>query len=149
VQAYASKCAFLSTPSIYFSLKNKDIKENSKNFDIDESLKDKNWIYYDYRHPEEIPQELHNTFDFILIDPPFITEEVWTLYSKAIDMLKNENCKILLSTIDENKDMIKWLTNCDIRPYWPSIPNLVYQYSLYSNYEDEALNSLNPEIVMD
>jgi len=29
----------------------------------------------------------------------------------------------------------------------PSIPNLVYQYSFYVNYEDEACNVKNPEIL--
>ena len=32
------------------------------------------------------------------------------------------------------------------QPFKPSIPNLVYQYSLYSNYDDEELQKPNPEI---
>ena len=28
----------------------------------------------------------------------------------------------------------------------PSIPNLVYQYNLYSNYDDEDLQKINPEV---
>jgi hypothetical protein len=28
----------------------------------------------------------------------------------------------------------------------PSIPNLVYQYRLYTNYESSTLSQLNPEI---
>jgi 16S rRNA G966 N2-methylase RsmD len=79
VDRNATKCAFLSTPSIYFNLQNKEVKSNSKNFDIDENFgkKDKNFVYYDFNKPEDIPEELHHQFDFILIDPPFITEEVW------------------------------------------------------------------------
>jgi hypothetical protein len=57
-----------------------------------------------------------------------------------------EGGRILLSTIDENEAFIKELTGADRRVYRPSIPNLVYQYSLYSNYESEGLNSKNPEI---
>ena len=30
--------------------------------------------------------------------------------------------------------------------FQPSIPNLVYQYSLYTNYETEVFNEKNPEI---
>ena len=86
-------------------------------FDIDESLKDKNFVYYDFKLPENIPEELHHTFDFLVIDPPFITEEVWTLYSKAIDLLKAPDAKVLLSTIDENEEMIKRLTGCDKKSF--------------------------------
>jgi hypothetical protein len=51
-----------------------------------------------------------------------------------------------LSSIDENADMLKELLNVQKRTYRPSIPNLVYQYSFYSNYEDEKLLQVNEEI---
>ena len=50
----------------------------------------------------------NNIFDFVLADPPFITEEVWQKYAVAIKKLikKDQDGKIigniLLSTIDEN-----------------------------------------------
>jgi 16S rRNA G966 N2-methylase RsmD len=34
-------------------------------------------VFYDFNKPEDIPQELKNSFDMIVIDPPFITREVW------------------------------------------------------------------------
>ena len=36
----------------------------------------------------------------------------------------------------------------DVEPmvFRPSIPNLVYQYSFYTNYTDEAQMEKNPEI---
>ncbi len=60
-------------------------------------------------------------------------------------MLADEG-KILLSTIDENEAFIMELLGASKRAFRPSIPNLVYQYSLYSNYESEGLNNKNPEI---
>ena len=54
--------------------------------------------------------------------------------------------KILLSTIDENEPFILDLLGAKRRTFRPSIPNLVYQYSLYSNYDSEGLASKNPEI---
>ena len=74
---------------------------------------------------------------------------MWQKYADAVNLLKADDAKILLSTIDENEEMIKRLVNCDKWAFRPSIPNLVYQYSLYSNYTDEGLDTLNPEIVMD
>ena len=59
---------------------------------------------------------------------------------------KEGDTKILLTTIDENEKMIFELLGCKKRKFRPSIPHLVYQYSVYSDYESEALNKLNPEI---
>ena len=52
-----------------------------------------------------------------------------------------------MSSIDENKDMLNDLLGVGIKNYRPLIPNLVYQYSFFSNYDNEQLNELNPEVV--
>jgi hypothetical protein len=52
-----------------------------------------------------------------------------------------------LSSIDENKDMLNNLLGVEMKNYRPLIPNLVYQYSLFSNYDNDQLNELNPEVV--
>ena len=33
------------------------------------------YVFYDFNEPEELPKELCGSFDFVLIDPPFITRE--------------------------------------------------------------------------
>ena len=60
-------------------------------------------------------------------------------------MLKKEG-KILGSSIDENEKMLDDLLGMKRVTFRPSIPHLVYQYSLYANYEDSELNKVNPEI---
>jgi len=67
-------------------------------------LKDTNFVFYDFNHPENIPEELHHKFHLVVIDPPFITEEVWTKYQEASKLLLvEEGGHALLSTIDENE----------------------------------------------
>ena len=45
--------------------------------EYDEKFKtEKGFVFYDFNKPLEVSVE--GKFDFILIDPPFITEEVWT-----------------------------------------------------------------------
>ena len=44
---------------------------------------DAGWVKYDYKAPGDIPPALRGAFDAVVIDPPFITEEVWTLYAEA------------------------------------------------------------------
>lgn len=56
------KAVFLSTPSIYFSLKDKKVKENAKNLDFDTNFgkRDANFQFYDFNKAEELPAELHH-----------------------------------------------------------------------------------------
>ena len=50
------------------------MKANSWVFDLDDQWsKDAHYFKYDFNFPERIPAELHGTFDFVVIDPPFIT----------------------------------------------------------------------------
>lgn len=82
----------------------------------------------------------------VVIDPPFITRDVWELYTQTIKFLLKPGGKILLSTIFENKEMMKELLDVHPCKFQPSIPHLVYQYNFYVNYESEELNKMNPEI---
>jgi hypothetical protein len=71
------KVAFLSTPSIYFALSEAERKQCFV-FDYDKKWEsDRGFVFYDFNDQETLPKELHNTFDLVVIDPPFITREVW------------------------------------------------------------------------
>ena len=48
--------------------------------------------------------------------------------------------------LSHDRANIQELLDAKKRAFRPSIPNLVYQYSLYSNYESEGLLNKNPEI---
>eukprot|EP01016_Furgasonia_blochmanni_P029624 TRINITY_DN31062_c0_g2_i1.p1 TRINITY_DN31062_c0_g2~~TRINITY_DN31062_c0_g2_i1.p1 ORF type:complete len:184 (-),score=47.57 TRINITY_DN31062_c0_g2_i1:60-563(-) len=142
-----------STPSVYFCLTDENIKKQSYVFDIDKKFaSDPNFVYYDFSKPEDIPQNLENYFDLVLIDPPFITRDVWSKYTEAIKKLVTKDAdgnitgKLLLSSILENETMLSELLNVKKREFKPSIPNLIYQYNFYSNYESETLSKLNPEV---
>ena len=54
--------------------------------------------------------------------------------------------KLLLSTIPEHEGYLHVLLGCAQPRFRPSIPNLIYQYSLYVNYPSAPLSKLNPEI---
>ena len=75
---------------------------------------------------EELSPELHGVFDMVVIDPPFITREVWDKYAKCAKLILKPDGIFLISTIDENEEMIKELTGSDKKIFRPSIPNLVY-----------------------
>ena len=103
----ASKIAFLSTPSIYYSLDDEELKKTSKLFEVflqpitfyeyfffqfdTKFSKDPNFIFYDFAHPENLGKELEGVFDFLIIDPPFITRDVWTKALIFSKILKTKN----------------------------------------------------------
>jgi hypothetical protein len=150
-QRNGTKIAFVSTPSLFFSASG-ELQEKSMLFDYDEifTKKHKNVSKFDYRqfNEEDLKKQcLFKEFDFVVVDPPFITKEVWTEYAKFIRLIGKEDVKILGSSIEENKNMLNELLKLEIRNYQPSIPNLVYQYNFFSNYDDEELNKENSEII--
>ena len=141
------KVACISTPSIYYSLP-ETIRKNSKVFDIDLSFqRDPGFVYFDFNAPENIPQELCGFFDVVVIDPPFITREVWEKYARAIRIVGKGNARIILSSINENAGMLQELLGVLPCRFKPSIPHLVYQYNFFTNFEPCARAQVNPEII--
>eukprot|EP00245_Coleochaete_scutata_P005797 TRINITY_DN19669_c0_g1_i1.p1 TRINITY_DN19669_c0_g1~~TRINITY_DN19669_c0_g1_i1.p1 ORF type:complete len:183 (+),score=47.58 TRINITY_DN19669_c0_g1_i1:47-595(+) len=151
IEANATQVAFLSTPSLYFSLKSKQLKEQSYIFDLDTQFSRKaNFVRYDYNHPvDNIDSSLHHSFDCIVIDPPFITEEAWRKYSETAKLLLRDGGKVILSTIRENAPLLKEILQVEPQVFQPSIPNLVYQYAIFTNYTSHHLAQPNPEIPCD
>ncbi|XP_073391709.1 uncharacterized protein [Physcomitrium patens] len=144
VQEHATKVAFLSTPSVWFSLENSDIKNRSFFFDVDSQWeKHSNFVYWNYNQPSEVDRTMHHQFDCVVIDPPFVTREVWAKYSEAALLLLKEGGKIILSTIPENAEMLKHMLNVKRQAFQPSIPHLVASQSLRS----PVVNCMSPPIL--
>ncbi|CAM9116743.1 unnamed protein product [Ascophyllum nodosum] len=87
----------------------------------------------------------------VVVDPPFITREVWEQYAAAARLLLRPGGagRVLCSTISENASSMNELLGATPCKFKPSIPNLVYQYELFTNYHSERLNVPNPEIPSD
>lgn len=146
ITEYGGTAALVSSPSVYFSLA-APARARSKVLDFDRQWEaDPGFVFYDFNAPEELPQDILHSFDFVLVDPPFITREVWEKYAQTTKLLLREGGRVLCTTIAENAPMMEELLNIAPVLYRPSIPNLVYQYSMYTNYASEALARLNPEV---
>ena len=84
--------AFLSTPSLYYSLP-EELRRNSYLFDFDTGPKEKTWstdrgyVFYDFHNPTEIPSHLLGQVDMVVIDPPFIVADVWMKYIETSKLL--------------------------------------------------------------
>lgn len=153
IHKHGKKVGFVSTPSVFFSV-NEETQKNGILFDYDEifTKKSKNAVKFDYRDNDSITQ-FNDTFDFVLVDPPYINEEAWTKYSNFVKRISikdgegNVAAKILTCSIAENEETLSKLLNLKKRVYQPSIPHLVYQYNFFTNYEDSVLDTKNPEII--
>lgn len=154
VEAAGGAAAFMSTPSIFFSIPAERRGAHAVlDFDKASFSSDSRFVFYDYKAPSALPAEMHHTFDVVVIDPPFITAEVWALYAEAAKLLLKCDAsgavigKIIASTIAENAPLLESLLGCRPQAFLPSIPNLVYQYNFFTNFEPTAaLHVKNPEI---
>ena len=99
---------------------------------------DRGFVFYDYKQPEIFPNELRGTFDMVVVDPPFITEEVWALYATTTKLLMKDGVnidgspkgKMILTTLFENATMLKRILNA--RPTVSKI--LILQHFNESHY---------------
>lgn len=147
IEEHATKVAFLSTPSVWFSLDNQEIKQRSFFFDVDiQWEKHSNFVNWNYNQPTQIEVKMHHEFDCVVIDPPFVTSEVWAKYAEATLLLLKDGGKIILSTIPENAQILKQMLNVEPQTFQPSVPHLVYQYKFFTNYNSTNFSSVNPEV---
>lgn len=75
------------------------LRASSWLFDLDQQWAgEPHFVAYDFHRPEDLPANIHHTFDCIVIDPPFITEDVWQLYARAAQLLLAPGGKHYCST---------------------------------------------------
>jgi hypothetical protein len=151
LEAQGLRVAFLSTPSVYFSLaEGCDTRNQSIVFDYDRQWESHpNFRFYDFNEAETIPADLRGSFDLCVVDPPFITEDVWRKYAEAVRLCLRPGGKVMCTTVAENEGLLDSLFG-GVKPvrFMPSIPNLPYQYRLFLNYEprSQGLHQWNDEI---
>lgn len=162
---HATKAAFLSTPSLFFALdkeapyegettdaahQRRELRKQSKILEFDPLWsQDPGFVHYDFRQPEAIPVQLIGQFDYVVADPPFITEEVWAAYMATAKLLVAPGGKVLFTTVLENHMMLESLWNGPlfIARFRPLVEHLTYQYVCFTNYEATILNRVvNHEI---
>ena len=103
--------------------------------------------FYDYNDPTNVDESCRGVFDLIVMDPPFISQSVWENYATTARLLsKNEITSIIATTVDENAVLMKALFNCKPTLFRPSIPHLVYQYSVFANFSSSVLAERNLEL---
>jgi EEF1A lysine methyltransferase 1 len=116
-------------------------------------------VRYDFNAPLDLPAELKGAFDMVVIDPPFITHEVWRQYARTARALLGadpeaagplpDGKRVIGTTIAENTDLLAAELGLRRAVFRPSIPHLVYQYEVFVNFDPVHLAVPNPEIPAD
>ena len=105
------RVAFLSTPSVYFSLpEDSPARRGGIAFDYDRQWEGHpSYRFFDFNDaPGTIDSELQHSFDMAVVDPPFITRDVWSLYADAIRLcLRPGGGRVVLTTVGENEAMLR------------------------------------------
>ena len=139
--------AALDSPSLFFGLSEKE-RRNCRVLDYDEGLGD-DVIKYDFNEPTTVPDVLRGGFRCAVIDPPFITADVWKKYAETARILLRPGGLVVLTTVIENAPLLADLFGVRPRVWLPSIPNLPYQYAAYTNFDAPRLSKPNPEVPHD
>lgn len=88
------RLAFVSCPTAFHALKK--LAPNRKDvfcFEFDRrfgELYGEEYIFYDVHRPDDLPQHLQNTFDFVMCDPPYINAEMPNLIGQTMRLLAKD-----------------------------------------------------------
>lgn len=129
--------SLLSCPSLYQTISS--IAHKVKIFEFDEKFAEygKAFVHYDYNNgdEEEYLKEHHNSFDLIILDPPFLSEECLRKSLLIANRLKKEKALIVLNTGSIQRDQAAQhgLSESNFKPHHKN--NLANDFSTFSNFD--------------
>lgn len=130
--------ALLSCPSLYETISS--IADNVKLFEYDMKFAkyEKAFVAYDYNlgDDENYLKEHENSFDLIILDPPFLSEECLRKSLLIVNRIKKrEKSLIVLNTGTIQKELaeLHGLIEATYKPQHKN--NLANQFSTFSNFD--------------
>ncbi|KAG5676624.1 hypothetical protein PVAND_006444 [Polypedilum vanderplanki] len=129
--------ALLSCPSLFETINS--IADNVRLFEFDERFQKygKNFVHYDYNlgNDENYLKEYKKTFDLIILDPPFLSEECLRKSFQIVNRIKKDDCKIILNTGIVQKTLAKEL-GLEKSSYKPQHKNnLGNEFASFANFD--------------
>ncbi|XP_021520586.1 EEF1A lysine methyltransferase 1 isoform X1 [Aotus nancymaae] len=138
------RIACVSAPSVYQKLREmcrEDFSVYIFEYDKRFAMYGEEFIFYDYNHPLDLPQRIPaHSFDIVIADPPYLSEECLRKTSETIKYLTQG--KILLCTgavMEEQAAELLGVKMCTFIP--KHTRNLANEFRCYVNY-DSGLDCL-------
>lgn len=138
------KIALLSCPSLFETISS--IADDVKIFEFDEKFSKygKAFVHYDYSlgDSEEYLEAHKESFDLIILDPPFLSEECLRKSLLIANRLKKGKSLIVLNTGSIQRDLASehGLKESNFKPQHRN--NLANQFSTFSNFDIDNYLSL-------
>lgn len=131
------RIALISCPTLFVPVKRQvgdtrtvTLLEYDRRFEVHAP----NFVFYDYNTPNKLPPEIFNTYDLVIADPPFLSEECITKTAETIKLLAKD--KIIVCTGSVMKENVEKLLNLRICRFQPRHRNnLANEFSCYANFE--------------
>ncbi|XP_029038985.2 EEF1A lysine methyltransferase 1 [Osmia bicornis bicornis] len=135
------KIALISCPSLYNALKKNTSGQQVTLFEYDERFKvfGSDFIPYNYKFPLNIARDMSNSYDLVIADPPFLSDECLTKTAVTIKFLAKKNIVLCTGAVmSELAERLLNVTVCNFIPHHRN--NLANEFYCYSNFNfDEAL----------
>ncbi|XP_075983241.1 EEF1A lysine methyltransferase 1 [Anticarsia gemmatalis] len=143
------KVALISCPTLYSPLKDQLRTQSGDRatvrlLEYDNrflQLAAMDFIHYDYNEPLKLPPEMSHSYDLVIADPPFLSEECLTKTSETIKHLAKD--KIVVCTGAIMKEHVEKLLNLKVCQFKPGHRNnLANEFCSYANFDlDDVLKS--------
>ncbi|CAG8504157.1 8720_t:CDS:10 [Acaulospora morrowiae] len=121
-----SQIACISTPTVFVKLKSMTPLPTQSirlfEFDTRFDIYGKDFIQYDYKTPTKFRDSstFQNAFDFIVVDPPFLSEDCCVKTMITVKWLgKKEGCKFLVCTGAVMRDLVNRLVKARMTTFYP------------------------------
>ncbi|KAK4873447.1 hypothetical protein RN001_015476 [Aquatica leii] len=132
------RIALISCPTLYNKLK--DTNE-VKVFEYDKrflKVCGDDFIQYDYKSPLDVPRDMANSFDLVIADPPFLSDECLTKTAVTVRFLSKRD--VVLCTGATMSDLAHRLLGLEKSAFKPSHHNnLANDFCCYSNFDVDDL----------
>lgn len=79
-------------------------------FDTRFEIYGEDFIFYDYKEPLKFPENLKNSFDIVIADPPFLSDECLCKTAVSIKYLTKD--KVILCTGKHSLSACVWYKIC-------------------------------------
>ncbi|XP_026743219.1 EEF1A lysine methyltransferase 1 isoform X1 [Trichoplusia ni] len=141
--ADGGRVALISCPTLFVPVKRQigdratvTLLEYDRRFEVHAP----DFVFYDYNSPEKLPPDTLDSYDLVVADPPFLSDECITKTSETIKLMAKD--KIVVCTGAIMKDKVQSLLNlnlCKFKPHHRN--NLANEFSCYANFKlDDILS---------
>ncbi|XP_063831188.1 EEF1A lysine methyltransferase 1 isoform X1 [Ostrinia nubilalis] len=130
------RVALISCPTLFVPVKRQignratvSLLEYDRRFEVHAP----DFIFYDYNTADKLPPDVLNSYDLVVADPPFLSEECITKTSETIKLLSKDKIVVCTGAImKENVEKLLDLKLCNFQPHHRN--NLANEFSCYANF---------------